>query len=191
MKWITFSVFCVFYLALLLFADHRPAAARIDHEFSAAYDLSTPQTLLHAPAEAQSNGWNAAQIPAERLVAPLIILRPSPMGVVGLREIVDFEKQHGTIPPGAFVASSAAPVAFDFEALRFLVEGRNIYGIGANGRVDTVSSAPFIAAKGIYVVQDLALPSGVKSGAIVTIAPQKSEASVAPARLIALERNQR
>jgi kynurenine formamidase len=191
MKWITFSVFCVFYLALLLFADHRPAAARIDHEFSAAYDLSTSTTLLHAPAEVQANGWTASQIPTERLVSPLIIVRPSPTGIVGLREVADFEKQFGTIPPGAFVVANSAPVAFDFEALRFLAEARCAYGIGANGRVDYVSSAPFIAAKGMYVVQDLALPKGVKSGAIVTIAPQKSDASVAPARLIALERSER
>ena len=189
MKWITFSVFCVFYLALLLFADHRHAASPIDHEFAAAYDLSTPTTVLHAPAEVQVNGWKASQIPTERLVSPLMILHPSPTGVIGLREIVDFEKQYGTIPPGAFVTSSSAPVAFDFEALRFLAEARNVYGIGANGRLDYVSNAPYIAAKGMYVVQNLALPKGLKSGAIVTIAPQKSDANVVPARLIALERS--
>jgi kynurenine formamidase len=188
MKWITFSIFCILYLTLLLFADHRQAAATINHEFAAAYDLSTEATVLHAPAEVQSNGWNAAQIPAERLVAPLILITPSATGNVGLREIVAFEKQNGVIPPGAFIVAKTAGANFDFDALRFLSEARGVYGLGAPGRVDFVSNAPFIAAKGMYVVENLSLPERVKNNAIVTIAPEKASAGVAPVRLIALER---
>jgi kynurenine formamidase len=188
MKWITFSIFCVFYLALLLFADHRHAATTINHEFAAAYDLSTETSVLHAPAEVQSSGWNAAQIPAERLVAPLILITPSATKNVGLREIVAFEKQNGVIPPGAFVVAKAAGANFDFDALRFLSEARGVYGLGAPGRVHFVSNASFIAAKGMYVVENLSLPERVKNNAIVTIAPKKVSVGVAPVRLIALER---
>jgi hypothetical protein len=188
MKWTTFSIFCVFYLAILLFAQHQRAATPINHEFSAAYDLSSADTVLHAPAEVQRNAWNAGTIPTERLVAPLILVPASPTGHVGLNEIVSFEKQHGTIPPGSFIAAKTSTVNFDFEALRFLAEARNIYGLGASGRVDYVSNAPFIAAKGMYVIERLALPEHVRSGAMVMIAPQKSDAAVAPVRLIALER---
>lgn len=188
MKWTTFSIFCIFYLTLLLFADRRHAVAPVAHEFSAAYDLSRDKTVLHAPSEVQANGWNAAQIPTERLVAPLIIIKASPTNQVTMREVAEFEKAYGMIPPGAFVVTNAEGASFDFDALRFLTEGRGAYGIGATGRVDFVSNAPFIAAKGMYVIENLTLPDHIGNGAIVTVAPEKSNASVAPVRLIALER---
>jgi hypothetical protein len=185
MKWTTFSIFCIFYLALMLFAERRPAPAV--HQFSAAYDLSNEMTVLHAPAEAQSNGWSAAQIPPQRLVAPLVRLEANSARQVTLREIVRYEKEHGAIPPGALIVSDGARVSFDFDALRFLAEGRDAYGIGATGEVDFVANAPFIAAKGMYVIDRVSLPANAKSGAIVTVAPEKSETAIAPVRLLALE----
>jgi hypothetical protein len=188
MKWTTFSIFCIFYLTLLLFADRRQAVAPVAHEFSAAYDLSRENTVLHAPSEVQANGWNAAQIPTERLVVPLIMIRSTATGKITMREVAGFEKAHGVIPPGALIVTTAAGASFDFESLRFLSEGRGAFGIGGIGRVDFVSNAPFIAAKGMYVIENLQLPEKVASGAIVTVAPEKSNANVAPVRLIALER---
>lgn len=185
MKWTTFSIFCTFYLALMLFAEHRPTAA-VGHEFSAAYDLSTESTVLHAPAEAQANGWTAAQLPAQCLVASLVILHQD--GLITLDHIAQYEKAHGAIAPGALVIADGHNVNFDFESVRFLAEGRGVYGLGAAGRVDFVSNAPFIAAKGMYVIENLTIPAELHSGAMVTIAPEKSNTAVAPARLLALER---
>ena len=185
MKWTTFSIFCIFYLALMLFAERRPAP--VEHEFSAAYDLSNEMTILHAPAEVQSNGWTAAEIPPQRLVVPLVRIEPNANQQVTLREIVRYEKESGTIPPGALVVGQGQRVAFDFEALRFLAEGRGTYGIAATGEVDFVANAPFIAAKGMYVIDRVTLPAKVKSGAVVMVAPEKSQTAIAPARLIALE----
>jgi hypothetical protein len=188
MKWTTFSIFCIFYLALMLFAERRPAPAV--HQFSAADDLSNEMTILHAPAEVQSNGWTAAQIPPQRLVAPLVRLEAGANQQITLREIVRYEKKHGTIPPGALVVSEGERVNFDFDSLRFLAEGRDAYGIAATGEVDFVANAPFIAAKGMYVIDRVALPASVQSGAVVMIAPEKSQTAIAPVRLIALEQKQ-
>lgn len=188
MKWTTFSIFCIFYLALMLFAERRPAPAT--HQFSAAYDLSNELTVLHAPAEVQGNGWTAAQIPPQRLVAPLIHLEAEANQQVTLREIVRYEKEHGTIPPGALIVVDAPRPSFDFDALRFLTEGRDVYGLAATGEVNFIANAPFIAAKGMYVIDRVSLPAAVKSGTVVTIAPEKSQTAIAPVRLIALEQTQ-
>jgi hypothetical protein len=107
MKWTTFSIFCIFYLALMLFAERRPAPAL--HQFSAAYDLSNEMTVLHAPAEAQDNGWTAAQIPPQRLVSPLVRLEADADLQVSLQEIVRYEKEHGKIPPGALIVGRRFP----------------------------------------------------------------------------------
>lgn len=188
MKWTTFSIFCVFYLALMLFAERRPAPAV--HQFSAAYDLSNELTVLHAPAEVQGNGWTAAQIPPQRLVAPLVRLEADADQQVSLRDIVRYEKEHGTIAPGALIVVNAPHPTFDFDAVRFLAEGRDVYGLAATGEVNFIPNAPFIAAKGMYVIDRVSLPANVKSGAIVTIAPEKSQTAIAPVRLIALEQGQ-
>lgn len=188
MKWTTFSIFCIFYLALMLFAERRPAPAV--HQFSAAYDLSNELTVLHAPAEVQGNGWTAAQIPPQRLVSPLVRLEADANQQVSLREIVRYEKEHGTIAPGALIVVDAPHPSFDFDAVRFLAEGRDAYGLAATGEVNFIPNAPFIAAKGMYVIDRVSLPTSVKSGAIVTIAPEKSQTAIAPVRLIALEQTQ-
>src|SRR5271154_3012719 len=76
-------------LAILLFADRRPGSAMQDH-YSHVVDLTDGQnatpahaasasiqesrTRIIAPAALIPGTWTAGQIPAERLIAPLIVI---------------------------------------------------------------------------------------------------------------------
>ncbi len=108
-------------LALLLFADRRPATQ--PDRYSHVVDLTDGPTAT--PAQAQSKPiesrtriiapgalipgtWTASQIPPERLIAPLVVmdLNPAPEGSpqISLDDIAAWESHHGVIPQGAVVA---------------------------------------------------------------------------------------
>ncbi len=107
-------------LAILLFADRRPGSRQQDR-FSHVVDLTDGQdaitlhatapesrTRIIAPAALIPGTWAAGQIPAERLVAPLVVmdlnaaLDGSPQ--ISLDDIAAWESHHGMIPQGAVVA---------------------------------------------------------------------------------------
>jgi kynurenine formamidase len=105
-------------LAILLFADRRPRSTQQDR-YSHVVDLTDPQnataphgtdsrTRIIAPDALIPGTWAAGQIPAERLVAPLVVLDlnaaqdGSPQ--ISLDDIAAWESRHGMIPQGAVVA---------------------------------------------------------------------------------------
>src|SRR6266853_1988158 len=109
-------------LAILLFADRRPGSTPQD-SYSHVVDLTDPQnaaaphsmesrTRIIAPGALIPGTWAAGQIPAERLVAPLVVLdlnaaingaiNDSPQ--ISLDDIAAWEWPHGMIPQGAVVA---------------------------------------------------------------------------------------
>ena len=119
-------------------------------------------THLDAPAHFAKDGWTVEQIPAERLVRPLVVMdvraqaKDNPDYAVGVEEITRWESAHGQIPPGAVVMAytgwdsrwdshkefrNVEPdnlthyPGFSLEAAQFLVKLRGVVGLG----IDTMS----------------------------------------------------
>src|SRR3979490_856318 len=102
-------------LAILLFADRRSGPAQ-GGRYSHVVDLTgTPNTSelasatrIVAPAALRPGTWSAGQIPAERLVAPLVVMdldtRPDQASQITLSDIADWESRHDVVAQGALVA---------------------------------------------------------------------------------------
>ena len=107
-------------LAILLFADRRPASIQQDR-YSHVVDLTDgrnatgqdaaaagSRTRIIAPGALIPGTWAAGQIPPERLVAPLVVMDLN-AAIDGstqmtLDDIAAWELHHGMIPQGAVVA---------------------------------------------------------------------------------------
>lgn len=119
-------------------------------------------THLDAPAHFAQGMWTVEEIPAERLVRPLVVLNVrekamvNPDYEVSVADIADWEAHHGDIPAGAVVMAYTgweefwgSPErfrnlqpdgaihfpGFSLEAAQFLVRTRNVVGLG----IDTMS----------------------------------------------------
>lgn len=119
-------------------------------------------THMDAPAHMAPNAWTVDQIPAERLVRPLVVLdvtsaaRQNADYRVSMEDVARFEEKHGRVPQGAVVIAytgwssrwnssseyrnQAADgtmhfPGFSLEAAKFLVEAREAVGLG----IDTLS----------------------------------------------------
>jgi kynurenine formamidase len=163
-------------LAILLFADRRPAPApqnRYSHVVdlteggnAAAPHAAAPEsrTRIIAPGALIPGTWAAGQIPAERLVAPLVVMdlnaAPERSAQISLDDIAAWEARHGMIPQGAVVAirrlgtraaQSAAdpsttdlanselantPLPIDRDAALFLIDARYTIGFAVETPVD-------------------------------------------------------
>ena len=139
-----------------------------------ARELVLPEhfsTHVDAPAHFVRGTWTADQIPAERLVRPLVVLEVAdrtennPDYLVGVDDIAAWEKQHGHIPAGAVVMAhtgwdrrwNSAPAfrnadikgilhfpGYSVEAAEFLVSAREVAGLGIDTlSVDTGQSSDF------------------------------------------------
>lgn len=178
-------------------------------------------THLDAPAHFDPDGDTAELLPPENFFAPLAVVNISsraaddPDAAVTRDDLLAWEAVNGPLPSGAFVAMSsgwAARVAnpegfinlgadgvqhfpgFDPEAATFLVEERDIVGIG----VDTLSQDPgnstdfathtIILGAGKYGIESLAnLDTLPPSGATVIIGgPKHVNASGGPCRVFAV-----
>ncbi len=122
-------------------------------------------THLDAPAHFARGMWTVDQIPAERLVRPLVVLNVRakasghPDYEISVQDIADWETQYGEIPSGAVVmaytgwddrwntpkafrnaAADGVPhfPGFSLEAATFLVKTRDTVGLG----IDTMSIDP-------------------------------------------------
>ena len=84
MRFGSFIIACTLGLALLLFAERRPAVRPQEH-YSQVVDLTRPAqvkagsergsgTRIISPAALIPGTWGAAQIPVERLIAPLVVM---------------------------------------------------------------------------------------------------------------------
>jgi len=163
-------------------------------------DLSSPgNTILVAPAKT-GGVWTVDTLPPARLVAPLAVIEaqhknfPDSESLVTMNDVADYERDHGAVPQGALVlltATKERTPQFSEDALHFLVEARNIVGIG-NAGTEVVSSTEnrYLADKGIYELENVANLSLVpRSGVIAIAAPEKiNGASEGPVRLMALVR---
>jgi kynurenine formamidase len=178
-------------------------------------------THVDAPAHFAANGDTIDLIPAGRLVAPLAIVRvgdravSDPDTLVDIDDLLAWERRHGRMPNGAFVAmdsgwdvrASVPPSflnvdasavmhypGFHPDAASFLVQERDIVGIG----VDTLSldhgpttdfpTHQTVLPAGKYGVEALAnLGQVPQAGATIVIGSlTHCGGSGSPARVLAL-----
>jgi len=154
-------------LAILLFADRRPASTPQDR-YSHVVDLTDGQnatapysaatesrTRIIAPGALIPGTWAAGQIPPERLVAPLVVMdlnATDGSSQISLDDISAWEARHGMIPQGAVVAIrrarasaavsddlSTAPLPMARDAAMFLIDARYTIGFVVETPVDLTS----------------------------------------------------
>jgi kynurenine formamidase len=119
-------------------------------------------THLDAPAHFAKGTWTVEQIPAERLVRPLVVLdvrakaRNNPDYEISVQDVADWESAHGPLPSGAVVMAYTGWDArwnsqrefqnlgsdhlphypgYSVEAAKFLVKTHDVVGLG----IDTMS----------------------------------------------------
>ena len=180
-------------------------------------------TRIEAPAYFAPGLWTVDQIPGGRLIAPLVVLDVRGNAAehsdyqISVEDIARWEQAHNQIPLGAVViartgwdsrwnsikdyrnADARGAMHFpgySLDTARFLVEGRNIFGLG----IDTLSidygpSSDFpvhqyTLAHSVYQLENVAnLERAPANGAIVVVAPMKLEGgSGSPVRILALVR---
>lgn len=178
-------------------------------------------THMDAPAHFVEGALTAELLPPERLIAPLAVIHihekaaKDPDAQVTVDDILAYERRHGRLPKGAFVAMHSGwearwqdPKAFlnqdasgtlhfpgfSTEAAEFLVREREIVGIG----VDTLSldfgpSKDFkthiiVLGAGKYGLENLAnLAQVPPAGALLFVGgPKHEKASGGPVRALAL-----
>jgi kynurenine formamidase len=206
-------------LAILLFADRRPHAANQDR-YSHVVDLTDGQetplqrtaesrTRIIAPGALIPGTWNAGQIPAGRLVAPLVVLdlAPTQSAQISLDDIAAWEAHHGMIPQGSVVAIRTAnkndattalnatpsqmPIARD--AALFLVDARYTIGLAVETPVDLSADrtlARQLALHGAYVLEGTSRFSSLPAtGSLIMVAPAKNkQTGKVPVRILAMVR---
>ncbi len=136
-----------------------------------AREISLPEhfaTHVDAPAHFARGAWTVDQIPAERLVRPLVVIdvrkqaQANPDYELSVDDLANWEKANGQIPPGAVVMLHSgwdsrwySPNSYrntdakgtlhfpgySLEAAKFLVDARQVVGLG----IDTLSVDPGVA----------------------------------------------
>lgn len=202
-------------LAVLLFADRRSNPSQ-GNRYSHVVDLTSSisstvaqstVTRIIAPANLIPGTWSADQIPAERLVAPLVVLdvpeRRGQSEQLSLNDIADWESRHGVIAQGSLVAirrtgsgnatTTNPPLPITADAAQFLMDARYVVGFAIETPSDLASDrtlARQIALHGTYVVDRATSFSALsETGSLVIVAPAKAKSSGnAQVRILAMVR---
>jgi kynurenine formamidase len=215
MRFRSFIIAYALVLAILLFADRRPHPATYNR-YSHIVDLTTgkpnnahtpdairTETRLVAPGALIPGTWAAGEVPAERLIAPLVVMdvNVAAPAQISLDDIAAWESKNGAVPQGAVVAirrppdSAAVPingassralapantVPISTEAAQFLMDARYTTGFAIEGRPDLSSDrtlARQIALHGNYVIESAAhLSTLPANGSLIIVAPVKGKTS--------------
>ena len=187
-------------LAILLFADRRPKPVQQDR-YSHVVDLTDSQSLagqkigaasrtrIVAPDALIPGTWTAGQIPAERLIAPLVVmdLNVAPPAQISLDDIASWETQHGAVPPGAVVAIRRSGAQRQLQdrfpmtdqAAQFLMDARYTTGFAVDETTDLRADrtlARQLALHGNYVVEGASsLTTLPATGSLIIVAPAKDK----------------
>ncbi len=195
-------------LAFLLIAVRHPSPRPQNH-YSQVVDLTDPTpakansearsgTRIISPAALIPGTWGAAQIPAERLIAPLVVMDlKASSAQISVADIANWEAQHGHVPQGAIVAvrrvgsapADRFPVSSD--AGQFLMNARCTRGFIVETPASLDSERMLyheIALHGNYVVEGSArLAALPETGSIIIVAPEKNRNAVeSPVRVLAM-----
>lgn len=196
---------------LFLFALRRPAP-RQESRYSQVVDLTSgtlaktgserkSSTSIISPAALVSGAWSAPQIPAERLIGPLVIMELNASSAqISIADIATWEAQHGHVPLGAIVAvrhvesvQRSIPDLFPIsdDAAQFLMEARSTRGfvietqacIGCDRRLSRQ-----IALHGNYIIEgSSSLATLPDTGSLIIVAPgMNGNAASSPVRVLAL-----
>ena len=212
MRFRSFSIaYALVLAALLLFADRRPAPLP-QNRYSEVVDL-TESALVNAGSEASSGThmispaalipgtWGTGKIPAERLIAPLVVMDLDASTVqISLDDIAKWETQHGNVPQGAIVAvrrvgsahcSSCEQFPVSTDAAQFLMDARYTTAFILETAVSLGSDRTLsrqIALHGNYVVEQSArLAALPATGSLIIVAPEKNKnAAESPVRVLAM-----
>ena len=181
--------------ALLLFAVRRPMPRPENQLFPRARPNAGEYGLRgeirdthHFPGRPGSRNLGGAQIPAERLIGPLVVMDLNASSAqISVDDIANWESQHGNVPLGAIVAvrrvgaaasstSDRFPVSAD--AAQFLMDARNIRGFVVETPASFGSDRKLfrqIALHGNYVVEGSApLAALPVTGSLIIVAPGKN-----------------
>ena len=197
--------------ALLLFADRRPAP-HPQNRYSQVVDL-TDTALVKTGSEARSGTriispaalipgtWGAGQIPAERLIAPMVVMDLNASSAqISVADIVNWEAQHGNVPQGSIVAvrrvgsaprSSSDQFPVSTDAAQFLMDARYTTAFVLETPISLGSDRTLsrqIALHGNYVVEGSArLAALPETGSLIIVAPEKNRnATESPVRVLAM-----
>ncbi|MEP6643125.1 MAG: cyclase family protein [Acidobacteriaceae bacterium] len=178
-------------------------------------------TQIEAPARVSKTLWSVDRIPPERLIGPLVVIdvrRQSdrdPDYQVSVEDIANWEHRYGEIPPGAMVMARTAWDSrwgsskkyrnsdghgvlhfpgYAEDAAKFLVEGRNAFGLGIdtlsvdNGPSKKLAVHQYVLAHSVFPLENVTnLERVPANGAVAVIAPTKVEGdAVSPVRILAL-----
>jgi kynurenine formamidase len=200
-------------LAILLFADRRSGPGQ-GNRYSHVVDLTgtansaeqASATRIVAPSALIPGTWSAGQIPAERLVAPLVVMdlemRPGQTSQITLSDIADWESRHGVVAQGALVAirrvgsvssTGTIPLPITADAAQFLMDARYVVGFAIETPSDFSSDralARQLALHGAYVVDRATSFSSLsETGSLVIVAPVKNKnAGEGSVRILAMVR---
>ena len=210
MRFRSFIIAYALVLALLLFADRRPTSPQ--NRYSQVVDLTDGSaaaggkqlsgTRIISPAALIPGTWGAAQIPAERLIAPLVVMDLNSDTQLSVDDIANWETSHGNVPQGAIVAlrhkaNSQSRFADQFpinaDAAQFLMDARYTLGfvVETSADLDRVRTlARQLALHGNYVVEGSARMTALpETGSLIIVAPTKTtSASTTPVRVLAMVR---
>lgn len=204
-------------VTILLFADQRPKSnqSKQQNRYSQVVDLTEdasvppggapqdPQTRIISPAALIPGTWQTGQIPAERLIAPLVVMDVNaPPAQISVNDVAKWESRHGYVPQGAIVAirqpraatrlpARRFPLAAD--AAQFLMDARSTLGFVVENRADLRSDPSLayqLALHGNYVVDGSArLAALPENCSLVIVAPTKNKhVATAPVRVLAMVR---
>jgi kynurenine formamidase len=211
MRFQGFIIACALVLALLLFADQRHAP-HPENRYSQVVDLTNSiqvktgpgarsGTRIIAPADLIPGTWGAAQIPAERLIGPLVVIDLKASSTeISIDDIANWEAQHGSVPLGAIVAvrragttrsSTSDPFPVSTDGARFLMDGRYTRGFIVENLASFGSDRKLsrqIALHGNYVIEGSApLARLPVTGSLAIVAPAKNgTAAGSPVRVLAM-----
>jgi kynurenine formamidase len=149
------------------------------------------RTRIISPAALLPGTWDAAQIPAERLIGPLVVMDWNPSLQISVEDIANWEAQHGTVPLGAIIAvrriqtfhssnSNGFPLSAD--AAQFLMDARQSRGfmletparLSADPRLSHQ-----IALHGNYVVEgSMRLAALPQTGSLLIVAPAENRNAI-------------
>ena len=213
MKFRTFAIGYVLVLAVYLFAKGHVSPPLPANHFNTVVDLTRPElnipdasaTMLDAPAEDVPGLWKTNEIPASRLTAPLVVLdvrskmKADPNHQISVEDIADWEQAHGEIPPDAVViactgfdANAAKNFAgYSMDAAQFLVEGREIIGMGSDTSVVNRQRSEdvdrYVSTHSVYRLRNVAnLEKVPANGSAITITALSRRGKAVPAQLLAM-----
>ena len=212
MRFRSFIVAYALVMAVVLLFAERPPRPRPQNRYSQVVDLtdaplasteprSRSGTRIISPSALIPGTWDTAHIPAERLIASLVVMDVnSSSGQISVDDIASWEAQHGNVPQGAIVAvrrvGSAARHSCDRfplsnDAAQFLMDARYTTAFVLDAPVSLASDRTLsrqIALHGNYVVErSVRLAALPPTGSLIIVAPEKnSNTPDSPVRVLAM-----